>query len=166
MPKVSAQSRVKMLQSVISGHSEYEISTIEVEKSSPSLTVHTLEHFNQEMPDETFCLLIGSDAFKSINTWYRWQSLLDYCHLVVVSRAGNNSMLNGKVADFLAQHQVPAMYDMADGVRGGIYWLEEDIPDVSSTQVRQSITSGEQLTELLPTVVESLIKENGYYGYK
>jgi len=166
MPRVSAQSRVKMLQSVVSDHAEYEISTIEVEKSSPSWTVHTLEHFSQEMPGETLCLLIGSDAFKAINTWYRWQSLLDYCHLVVVSRVGDNEVLNDEVAEFMAEHRISSLYEMVNGIRGGIYWLEEDIPDVSSTRVRQSISAGESLTGLLPPVVESLIKENGYYGYK
>ena len=166
MPQVSAQSRVKMLQAAISGHAEYEISTVEVEKLSPSWTVHTLEHFSREMPDETLCLLMGSDAFKPLNEWHRWRSLLDYCHLVVVSRMGDGVELNEEVADFLAQHQVTSLHDKPAGERGGIYWLEEELPDISSTQVRQSINSGESLTELLPTVVESLIKENGYYGYK
>jgi len=166
MPKVSSQSRVKMLGSAISGHAEYEISTIEIEKSSPSWTVETLEHFRHEMPDETFCLLIGSDAFKAINTWYRWQSLLDYCHLVVVSRAGDDAVLNIEVADFLEQHRIFSLHDMVDDDHGGIYWLEEEILDVSSTRVRQSIAAGESLTALLPSAVEKLIKENGYYGYK
>lgn len=166
MPQVSAQSRVKMLQAAISGHAGYEISTIEVEKSSPSWTVHTLENFSREMPDETLCLLMGSDAFKPINEWYRWQSLLDYCHLIVVSRVGDEADLNEEVTDFFVQHRVISLHDLEGGERGGIYWLEEELPDISSTQVRQSIGSGGSLAELLPAAVESLIKENGYYGYK
>jgi len=166
MPQVSSQSRVKMLQAAISGRAECEISTVEIEKSSPSWTVHTLEHFSQEMPDETLCLLMGSDAFKPINEWYRWRSLLDYCHLVVASRVGDEVELNEEVADFLAGHRITSLHDLEDGECGGIYWLEEELPDISSTQVRQLIESGKSLAESLPAAVESLIKENGYYGYK
>ena len=165
LPKASPQSRVNMLQAALTDSPDFEVSTVEIDRPSPSWTVHTLEHFCDEMPDETFCLLMGSDAFRSINQWYQWQSLLDYCHLVVVSRAGDKTELGSEVAAYLARHRCTSLYDITDGCTGGIYWLEADIPDISSTLIRHRVDADEPLTGLLPPAVESLIKEHGHYGY-
>jgi len=165
LPRVSPQSRVNMLQAALADYPDFEISTVEFDKASPSWTVQTLAHFCSEMPDETFCLLMGSDAFRSINQWYHWQSLLDYCHLVVVSRAGDESELDSEVAGYLAQNRLSSLQEITDDSGGGIYWLEAEIPDISSTLVRHRVDADEPLTGLLPPAVESLIKEHGHYGY-
>ena len=166
MPRVSPDSRVKMLRSVVADDPHFEVSTVEIDRSSPSWTVHTLAHFSKALPGQTLCLLLGSDAFRSINHWYRWKSLLDYCHVVVVSRAGDTSDFDGEVAAFLQSNRVSELADTQAGERGGIYWLEADIPDISSTAVRESIAAGESLSGLLAPPVEKLIRLNGYYGYQ
>ena len=165
LPKASRQSRVRMLQAALTDFPNFGISTVEVDKSSPSWTVDTLQYFCSEIPGETFCLLIGSDAFKSINQWYRWDSLLDYCHLVVVSRAGDTVELSSELVVYLEKNQLVCLHDMINRCHGGIYWLQATIPDISSTQVRQCASAHESLAGLLSPAVESLIKKHGYYGY-
>jgi nicotinate-nucleotide adenylyltransferase len=166
MPQVSSHARVKMLQAALQPYPNFEISTVEVDKDSPSWTVKTLEYFARHLPDETLCLLMGSDAFKPINEWYQWRSLLDYGHLVVVSRSGVENELCDEVAEFLALNRVDSLPGLTSGHRGKILWLEAGVVDVSSTGVREAIEAGKALTRLLPKSVERLIRENRYYGYQ
>jgi nicotinate-nucleotide adenylyltransferase len=164
-PQVSPWARVNMLRAAIEPYDDFELSTVEVEKESPSWTVETLSFFAEQLPNETLCLLMGSDAFKPINEWYQWRSLMDYGHIAVVSRVGDDIQLSAEVAQFLAQYRATSLPE--DSAQGGrILWLETDVVDVSSTRVRQVIREGGELTGLLPQAVENLIRENGYYGYQ
>ena len=164
-PQESPQARVNMLRAAIEPYDYFELSTVEVEKESPSWTAETLSCFAQQLPNETLCLLMGSDAFKPINEWYQWRSLLDYGHIVVVSRVGDDIELSAEVAEFLARYRVTSLPQDSTG-GGRILWLETDVVDVSSTRVRQVISEGGELSDLLPQAVEFLIRENGYYGYQ
>lgn len=166
MPQVASQARVNMLRAAIKPYDDFELSTVEVEKESPSWTVKTLSYFASRLPNETLCLLMGSDAFKPINEWYQWRTLLNYAHIAVVTRAGMKVELSDEVAEFLRQHQVGSLPDSLGNDGGKILWLEADVVDVSSTRVRQTISQGGALKHLLPQAVESLIRENGYYGYQ
>ena len=164
-PQASAEFRVKLLRAALEPYPEFEVDTLEVEKTSPSWTVETLEQLNQSMPEKTLCLLLGSDAFKPLNTWYRWRTLTDYCHIVVVSRKGDGQELDAEVADFLAEKRTETLAEMSDGVSGRLLWLEADVPELSSTQVREQIAKGQSLTQYVPSAVAALIKEYRLYGY-
>jgi len=50
--------------------------------------VDTLKSLRQEFRDEPLLLFIGSDAFNHLKTWYQWQHLFDYAHIVVMTRPG------------------------------------------------------------------------------
>lgn len=165
MPQVSSRARVTMLRAAIKPYAQFEVSTVEVEKESPSWTVKTLSYFASRLTNETLCLLMGSDAFKPINEWYQWRSLLNYAHIVVVSRAGTKVELCDEVAEFLKKNRVASLPQRLAEEGGKILWLEADVVDVSSTRVRQTIRQGGVLKHLLPQAVENLIRENGYYGY-
>lgn len=165
-PQASAELRVSMLHKALEPYASFELNTLEVEKTSPSWTVETLEHFSRSMPTETLCLLLGSDAFKPINTWYQWQTLIEYCHIAVVSRKGDQLALEDEVADFLAENRVDAIVDKPAQSRGSLLWIEADLPEISSTQVRQRAVSGQSLNKYVPRSVAAVIKQNGIYGYE
>lgn len=165
-PQVSSEARVKMLRAAIQPYDNFEISTLEVDKATPSWTVETLAYFAEQLPDETLCLLMGSDAFRQINEWYEWHTLLDYAHMVVVTRAGVPMDLSDEVAGFLDCHRVESLPEPIADAQGNILLLQTDVPRVSSTQVRHAIEAGEALDRLLPESVEQLIRTNSYYGYQ
>jgi len=165
-PHAPAELRVRLLRRALEPYDYFEVDTHEVDKPDPSWTVKTLEYFAQLMPGETLCLMMGSDAFKSLNTWYHWRSITDFCHVAVVSRKGDQAELDPEVAGFLAEKQVDALADLPRETSGGILWIEADIPAISSTSVREQIASGEPLRDFVPEAVEAMIIENGIYGHE
>lgn len=165
-PQVSAELRVMMLRAAIAPYDHFDINTQEVDKDSTSWTVVTLENLADKMPDETLCLLLGSDAFKPLNSWYRWRSITDYCHIAVISRQNDRTLMDKEVATFLHERRTDVLQEKPAGEPGKVMWLEVDVPDISSTEIRQQISQGGPLGDLLPASVEALIKENGLYGYE
>jgi nicotinate-nucleotide adenylyltransferase len=87
MPNVSAEQRADMVKLAIVDHPTFEIDTHELERAGPSYTIDSLVSLRKELGDKvSICWLIGSDAFAKLNTWHRWNELLDHCHFVVVKR--------------------------------------------------------------------------------
>ena len=166
MPAVSATDRLIMLRAALAPYERYAIDTSEIEKQTPSWTIETLAHFARNMPEQTLCLLMGADAFRSIDQWHRWQSLLDYAHIAVIERKGHGDELNTVVAEFLLHHQVDGLPSDIGRKAGAIFRLEGDVPEVSSSMVRDLIKAGKPVDKLLPPEVAGLIMENGFYGYR
>ena len=51
----------------------------------------------------------------------------------------------------------------ASGLGFDVRYLHLDVPDVSSTQVRQRVAAGQRLGGLVPASVEAFIREHGLY---
>jgi nicotinate-nucleotide adenylyltransferase len=162
-PIASPDLRVQTLAAELESYHGFEIDTTEIEKTSTSWTIETLEHFSRRMPDETLCLLMGSDAFKSIDTWHRWRSLMEYCHIIFVNRAGIEMNLNETVAKFLAENEMKDTKGLFAASTGGVYRIDADIPDISSSAVRERLASGLPVDEYVPEGVLNIIMKNGIY---
>ena len=53
---------------------------------SPNWALHTLEHFQTQYPSATLTLVIGSDQYQVLHTWYRIDDLCAFAHIFVVPR--------------------------------------------------------------------------------
>ena len=165
--QASPAQRVELLRAALEPTPYFEINTLEVEKDSPSWTVETLAQLRQSLPGETLCLLLGSDAFKPLNSWYRWRRITDYCHIVVLSRRGDEQKLNDEVADFLASKRTGQLHEMpaCTAGNGGVLWLEAELPEISSTRLRAAIAARQPFMQYTPPAVAALIQEYKLYGY-
>ena len=82
-PQVSAQHRAQMVQLAISDNPLFICDTRELNRNGASYTVDTLISLREEVGYKvSLCLIMGSDAFMRLNTWVRWQDLLNYCHII------------------------------------------------------------------------------------
>ena len=105
------ETRLSILQIAFS-NDQYEISDYELRQSkkdkNPSYTINTLKFLTKESPS-SFVLIMGSDALATINQWYQWEMILNYCHILVVNRNDNNLKvddLDSKVYDFVTKHKI------------------------------------------------------------
>lgn len=162
------ENRLRLLQMALRDFPKFEIDDHEINKPSTSWTIETLEYFREQWPQEAVCLIVGSDAFRHIDSWHRWQELLDFAHIQVVSRKGDSEALPRVVQEYLKSHQVDDLnsiqFVQGQTFSGAIQWLDADVPGVSSTEVRTAIQSGANLTALLPEIVASTITEEKIYA--
>lgn len=167
-PQASTLYRCAMLQAAMLELPGCSMDSCELDRAGPSWSIQTLADFRQRFPGETLCWLMGSDAFRGIDSWLNWQSLLEMAYLVVVTRQGDTAPLPPVVADYLQENRidVDALGESPETPqkRHGILWIEADVPDISSSQIRQSIRQGRQLDDLVPQTVARLIREENLYG--
>lgn len=149
---VSAENRMEMVRLAINGQKRFEVSDIEFqlaqkyEKSYTYLTILELRKlFNTE---EKFNFIIGTDAFEKIESWYEADKLKGLLKFIVSRREDDCDLSR---FDYLREKG----FDF-DFTNLAFY-------DISSTELRNKISRGESISDLVPAAVEDYIIENGLY---
>lgn len=81
-----AQLAVKDLPQVIRAH--VLVSDVEVNRSGSTYTIDTVEELKKFWPDARWFLVLGSDAFASIDKWHRSEDLQSLIEILVIAREG------------------------------------------------------------------------------
>jgi nicotinate-nucleotide adenylyltransferase len=104
------------------------------------------------------------DAFGGLPTWHRWRELLDYCHMVVMTRPGRVLPEQGELADFINQHQVPDAAAIAQHATGLLLFHPVTQLEISATAIREQLAAGQDPGYLLPDAVLDIIGKEGLYA--
>jgi nicotinate-nucleotide adenylyltransferase len=163
MPTVTAQHRAEMVKIAIADNTLFTLETCELERVGASYTFDTLKSLRNSLGVETsICLIMGSDAFLKLDTWHRWQELLDYCHIVLVQRP-NQQQLSQMLQTYLETHYTEHPHELRNKNAGYIHMQAITALDISSTSIRQRIKSGLSVRYLLPDSVIQYTTENHLY---
>ena len=148
---VSSDDRINMLSLAI-GEKPYEISTIELERNEVSYTYDTLILLKKEYPDDKLFLIVGSDQFFYFDKWYRYREILNMVTLCTLAR--ENDEERKKIVEYAKKL----------GIDKDFCLLNTPVLKVDSTEIRNSIKTGEDVSSLLPNGVLEYIKEKGLYS--
>ena len=143
----NADRRVEMCRQICEKFG-FELSLYEVQKQGNCYTADLLCHFAKEYPEDEFFLTVGGDSLDYMDKWYHPEKIFPLCTVAVARRRGDSE---GK-ADFLREK-----------FGAEIVFLNCDYYNVSSTQVRDALKSGEDVSELLLPETEEYIRENNLY---
>ncbi len=138
--------RLKMAELLCYGLPKAEVSDIEFKKEGKSYSYYTLIELKNSYDD--LAMLIGGDMVTSFNTWFNYRGILETVELIVVRRKGINN------ADF--DRAVESL--RLEG--GNITLIEADLPEISSTQIREFILADKPLNKLVPNNICEYIKDN------
>jgi nicotinate-nucleotide adenylyltransferase len=159
-PQASSQQRVEMLELALRDYPGFFLDTRELERSGPSWTVLTLQSFRQQYPDDSLCLVMGSDAFADLPTWYHWQEILQLAHIIVIERAGMEADTRPDWAtDYLVEDVASLRYRKCSS----IMHVSLKGVDVSATDIRQRLATGQDVRGMLPDEVITYISQNRLY---
>lgn len=128
----------------------------------PSYTVETLEELRSGAPDAVLAWVVGSDAYRELDTWHRWREVFELANLVVLHRPGAPLELPAEIDCHTRERRVPAIGRPA----GQVLLLDAPMLDVSATAVRRALAeeSGPGVADLLPPAVYTYIKKHHLYG--
>ena len=144
-----AKHRYKMVELTIKTNPHFEISDIEYKHSGKSYTYRTvLELCKIYKPKNKIKFIIGTDAFKQIESWYETDKLKEYLHFLVFTREKDFNInelsgLKNKNYDF---ELMPLEFE-----------------DISSTEIRRLAADNKDLSKYVPKEVEEYIKKNELY---
>ncbi len=147
----SARDRINMLSSAIEENNCFEMSDIEFKRKGKSYTYDTILQLRKIYPDDELFLIIGADQFFSFNEWYKFRELLKEVTLCTAAR--NSEEEKQKLCDFKNQN---------DYMKNCIV-SSFPIVVVSSSQIRDMLKNGEDISALVPKRVNEYIKDKKLY---
>lgn len=127
--------RMTMARLAVEGLEGIVASDYELLLPKPSYTWNTLEALRRDYPDREFVLMIGGDNWALFDKWYHANDIRQNYQMIVYPRRG---------------------------YEGGIEGL--DLIDISSTEIRQRIQAGQDISQLVPKVVAEYIKNHQLYA--
>ena len=161
MPGADTDHRIHMLRLAIADAEGLTLDTRESDRDTPSYTLHTLQELQAELPGAQLVFFLGTDAFAAFDTWYRWESILELAHLVVVDRPGRG--LSSWAAE-LIQRQQGRLGTRLDDANAGII-IRQNVTQlaISATDIRRRVAAGRSLRYLLPESVRQYIEQQQLY---
>ena len=131
----SFELRKQMLEIFISDRRQFEISTIEAEREGPHYTLDTIRLLKERNSDVEYWLIIGSDTFRNLHTWYKPEQILKEVKICVGLRSG---------------------FDISEDI--GLDVFSVPLKDISSTKIREFINIGESVDNLTSRGIISFIE--------
>ena len=126
----------------------FELSCYEVEKEGNCYTADLLEHFSSLYPDDEFYLIVGADSMDYMDKWYKPEKIFPVCTVAVARRSGTSD----EKAEFLKQN-----------FGAKIVFLNADYVDVSSTEIRNALLAGKDISGFVDMETSEYIGEKKLY---
>ena len=122
--------RLELVRKAIADNPHFRASDYEFQLPKPSYTWNTLQHLSHDYPTHRFTLLVGGDNWAAFDRWYHAEDILSSYKIVVYPRRGQE----------IDKSTLPTNVSL----------LQTPLIDVSSTDVRQRVEQGEDISKLVP----------------
>jgi nicotinate-nucleotide adenylyltransferase len=165
-PVASYEHRSRMVELAIASLDRFRVDDRESRIPGPSYTVHTLASLRAELGKQPLCLLIGSDAFLELESWYQWRRLLQLAHIVVMERPGSPMATAAQLPAWASERVCREKGELARSPSGKLLLQHVDPQDISASRIRAMIANGQSIAGLLPDAVWHYIRRNRLYHYK
>lgn len=159
-----ANDRLFMLQLAVANTPGLCVDDREINRQTPSYMVNTLQAIRNELPETPLCLIMGSDSFCNLPTWYRWQHILDLAHIIVVMRPGHPFTMDSTLEHLMEERQLDDPEGLQELPSGYIYVQTISALEIDATTIRSQVAAGYNPQFLLPEAVWEYIQQNRLYG--
>uniref|UniRef100_A0A486XNZ6 Probable nicotinate-nucleotide adenylyltransferase n=1 Tax=Rheinheimera sp. BAL341 TaxID=1708203 RepID=A0A486XNZ6_9GAMM len=161
-PGVSSAERAAMVKLAIAGLPKLKLEALELYKDTPSYTVDSLRQLQQQEPDCRFYFIIGMDSLCYFRSWKDWRGILQCADLLVCQRPGY-SATDGDAPALLQQFAAADFASLQQQHTGGILLLNNPVVNLSASQIRQCLRTGQACNDTLAPAVLNYIRERQLY---
>ena len=154
-----AHHRIAMLERALANDPLINVSTIEIDRGGRSYFVETLHALRESVPDEAHLrFLIGADHALGFHTWREPDTILTLATPVIVARPPQTPA--SLRAALLQQRNDATISPTCDPE-----WIvDAPLVDVSATEIRERLRTGERTDDLLDRDVAQYIAEHALYS--
>ena len=136
-PVASAAMRLAMLQAAIEGEIGFAVDDCELQRPPPSYTIDTIEEIRRREGDVEIYSFIGEDNVAALGKWHRFAELEKLVRFVVLDRTARGT-----------NHPYATVHRTID---------------ISATEIRKRVASGQSIRYFVPRAVEEIIKREKLY---
>jgi len=157
-PCASDEDRFAMIALSIAENKNFELSDYELKGPEPSYTLQTVRQFQADYGSETSIYwLVGADSIDDLTYWYRIVELIDECNISAMCRAGCEPPNFAKFEAIWGCQRVEKLQRNV---------IQTSLIDISSTEIRDKLAQGLDVTDMLHPAVADYIRERGLYQTK
>ncbi len=154
-----ADFRYLLVAVATASHPHFLVSRYEIDKDGVTYTADTLEFLTSTLgTDAELFFVTGADAVLDILTWKQPEKVLELCTLIAATRPGYDLAPMSEVLGQLG----PVQGTSGPGSR--VKLMEVPALAISSSMIRERLSSGKAARYLLPDSVAELVQKAGYYA--
>lgn len=143
----SDKDRLKMCTIACQNHKNLEVSDIELQRKGISYTSDTIRQLKND--NDNLFLIIGADQFLSFDKWHEYEYIIKNSTLIVAPR-NNDSYFD--------------LLSLSDNYKDSkIIILKDYIDDISSTNIRELLSSNKDVYDFIDDNVYKYICQNNLY---
>jgi nicotinate-nucleotide adenylyltransferase len=105
--------------------------------------------------------LLGTDAFRGLESWHEWDRLPELVHMVVMHRPGWEVPL--PLPEWARLRRVESPAELQRLPAGRLFFQPVTPQDISGTQLRAAIARHRPVAAWLPASVHEYIRANHLY---
>jgi nicotinate-nucleotide adenylyltransferase len=157
-PEAGDGDRLAMIALAIADNEKFQLNDYELRKPEPSYTLETVRRFQADYGGKALIYwLIGADSIYELSLWYGIVELIDECNLCVMFRAGCKPPDFAKFKDVWGAARVEKLQRNV---------IRTPLIDISSTEIRNRLAAGRDVTDMLAPQVADYIRKHGLYRSK
>ena len=138
-------TRYQLIYEAIQGYPNMKASKVEFDLEQPNYTINTLAVLEEQYPNHSFSLIMGSDNLQHFHKWKNAALILERYPLLVYPRAHTNQLPE----HYIGQQQIQL--------------VEAPIVEISASFIRKAIKEGKDIRSFLPATVWTYIDEMNLY---
>ncbi len=150
--------RLDMLKLAIEDNQFFEISEIEINKTSYCYTIDMIKELKLIFKSDLF-FIMGADSLVNIKTWHKYEELLNLCNFIIFPRIFKNEVIEhwekNKLQDWIRNNLTSE--------ENKFIFINFPIIEISSTEIRRKLTEKRSIKYLVPQKVITYIYENNVY---
>ena len=151
-----------MVSSAFKGSENVVIDNREIKKKDPSYAISTLRELIEENPKHSLVWIMGSDAFAEIDSWYQWEDFIKMINIIVMVRPNHEIPIESEAYKLLQKSHTIDKNSLSSG-KEKILLLKIRPIEISSTDIRNKIYKGSDVSEFLLEEVNELINKGNLY---
>jgi nicotinate-nucleotide adenylyltransferase len=136
-PAAKVQMRLSMLRAAIQDEPGFVVDDCELCRPPPSYAIDTIEEIRTREADAQLYYLIGEDNVPTLSKWHRFDELSKAVQFIVLDRTG-----------IPPAHPYPIVHRKID---------------ISATEIRKRVASGQSIRYFVPHAVEEIIRRDKIY---
>ena len=145
----NAFHRLNMVELAVKDISYFDVSAIEYTRNKPSYTYDTIVQIKEITGEkEKINFIIGTDAFKQIESWYRTEELKDLINFILFIREDNFNE-----NEFHKLKEKGYNYEL----------MKMPFINISASEIREKVRQNIEIYDIVPKEVADYIKKNNVY---
>lgn len=146
------EHRLEMCRLASKSLSKVEVCDIELLREGKSYTVDTVLEMKKRYQGFRIAITVGADMLVTFDEWKDYMTIINNADIITFFREG------------VQREYYDSWIEKLAALGANIISIDEPIPGISSTDVRNKLASGEPADGLLDAPVCGYIQEHGLYG--